>query len=758
MIRLPGYLRRLLGFSLLIGLLPVVLLGGFSYSKWSSDVQEKVYEADLQLLQQTQLTVEQMLKTLQHSGVRFANSSLVNTNIDKPLTFHDFSLIEDIQMDLTALSGIQMEMFKPQLISISQNWVVAPDGLSSVSDAMGEDELDYLVNRPENSYWVSGADQLADSEPDEVSLIIKIPLNLNMPSGLLMVRTSSSDINRLILKNAQPGNVMVLDEHNRVLAAADEEAIGTLWNSSLSLDERFAKDVSSGSMESKIDGDMSAISFIKSGYNGWTYLSVTPIKEITKESRVIGWFALIMSLSVLAVTALISSIVSFRMYRPVRGLYELTASMVGLPDTAKRETDEFGFIGDRINQLSWNESRLTEQLNRQIEPLSDFFMVKLLQGEIRASEMKDRLNMLGRTDLWKNVGVLAVQIDTLEGTPYKERDRDLMLFAIKNIISELSSSNDTLRTILSGQTVVVVLGGNQANKELFKNEVYSRTEKLQQAVKQYLRLKVSCGISRMYGSLADLPLAYKESIEALKYRVKLGFESILFIEDLESREGRPIYPEHLEGRLLDAIKQTDAEQARMLLDEWIEEIFNSEMRLDEYQVSLVRLLIQIMRAAQDSGESLRIMDLESKSIIDKLFELSTKEEIRQWFTQSVLEPIIRLIDERRNEKYRSIAAEVIHMIHEEYTTDLTLESCASRLQYHPSYIWRVLRKEAGVNFSDYLSQHRLKIAKQWLEETDITITEIAERLRYNNSQNFIRYFKKMEGTSPGKYRAKFRQT
>lgn len=748
-IRLTGYLQRLIGFSLLIGMLPVAILGLFSYTRWSNDIQEKVYEADLQLLRQTQLTVEQMLQTLHHTSIRLANSSLVNTQIDKPLTFQDFRLVDDLQTELTALSGIQMDTFNPQLISISNGWVVSLDGLGVLS----ADDVAYYLNRSDNSYWISRGSDAAGGIPGEITLVVKIPLNFNMPSGLLVVQTSSRDINKLLLKSSQAGNVMVLDENFRVLAAADEAAVGTDMQAVMEL---RGSDVSSGYLESEVNGDMAGVSFIKSPYNGWTYLSVVSIKDITKESRIIGWITLAVSLSVLAVIVIIALVLSLRMYKPIRGLYDLTARLAGLSETDKRESDEFSFISERISQLSTNRNRLTEQLNRQLEPLNDFFMVRLLQGEIRQKELTERLMMLGHTGSWKSLCVAAVQIDTLDGTAYRESDKDLMLFAIKNIVNELAVPDQTLRTILTGQTVVAVLGGNQENAEDFKNEVYSWAEAIQQSVKHYLKLKVSCGISRAYTGFTELPQAYKESIEALKYRVKLGHESILFIGDMEAGEGRPVYPEHLENQLLDAVKQTDKNQAHLLLNEWIEVIFNSEMRLDEYRISLMRLLIRIMQIAQDSGEPLRAIEPDNQSIIRKLLELSTKEEIRQWFTHSVLEPVIRILDERRNEKYRNIADEVIQMIHDEYNTDLTLESCAARLHFHPSYIWRILRREAGVNFSDYLSQIRLKVAKEWLEGTDITITEIAEKLRYNNAQNFIRYFKKMEGISPGKYREKFR--
>ena len=50
-----------------------------------------------------------------------------------------------------------------------------------------------------------------------------------------------------------------------------------------------------------------------------------------------------------------------------------------------------------------------------------------------------------------------------------------------------------------------------------------------------------------------------------------------------------------------------------------------------------------------------------------------------------------------------------------------------------------------MSFSEYLSQYRFKMFKKWLVETDMPIKDIAEKLSYNNSQNFIRSFRKLEG-------------
>ena len=48
--------------------------------------------------------------------------------------------------------------------------------------------------------------------------------------------------------------------------------------------------------------------------------------------------------------------------------------------------------------------------------------------------------------------------------------------------------------------------------------------------------------------------------------------------------------------------------------------------------------------------------------------------------------------------------------------------------------------------------YKINLAKRLLTETDLTVNQIAAKLNYTNAQNFIRFFSKKEGTTPGKYR------
>ena len=113
------------------------------------------------------------------------------------------------------------------------------------------------------------------------------------------------------------------------------------------------------------------------------------------------------------------------------------------------------------------------------------------------------------------------------------------------------------------------------------------------------------------------------------------------------------------------------------------------------------------------------------------------------------------VQERTESQYKNISDQIIHIVQQEFDSDISLNYIAQKLHYNPNYLSSIFKKETNTSFSEYLSLYRLTKAKEWLVETDMTVKEIAEKLQYNNSQNFIRTFKKAEGITPGKYRKNY---
>ena len=177
-----------------------------------------------------------------------------------------------------------------------------------------------------------------------------------------------------------------------------------------------------------------------------------------------------------------------------------------------------------------------------------------------------------------------------------------------------------------------------------------------------------------------------------------------------------------------------------------------EASIYEYQALFVRLLTDLMQILKEFGQSYDAIVKDGISVYEQFFRLKTVGEIEKWFSTDVIKPIIENIELSEKKQYKKIVDQVLNIIHEEFHTELTLEDCAARLNYHPSYIRRILKNESGIVFSEYLAQYRIDMAKKWLVETDMLISDIAEKLKYKNTENFIRFFKKFTGMTPGKYR------
>lgn len=84
--------------------------------------------------------------------------------------------------------------------------------------------------------------------------------------------------------------------------------------------------------------------------------------------------------------------------------------------------------------------------------------------------------------------------------------------------------------------------------------------------------------------------------------------------------------------------------------------------------------------------------------------------------------------------------------------DLTLQHVGDALQVSPTYLSKLLKKELGCSFIDYLTRVRIKHAVRYMHDPASKVYEIAERVGYNSQHYFSIAFKKMMGVSPVAYR------
>lgn len=445
-IRSQTYFVRLLMFCLLIGSIPVIVVGVTSYYKSASLVQDKINESSMDALQQTQLRMEQILKTIDHSVTQYISSPLVSNAMALPYSAGHYEIYHQMYQSMIRSQTFELTVSNMTVLNLNGKWGVDNNNIFTFDDIKDLNRLLKYETLPSFSAWVTDT---GDAAPPSISLVKKIPLNSLKANGLAIVTITEAELSRLLLSGNRIGNILVTDGEYRLLS---ESGLSQAEYGKLA-EELKARDGSEGQFNIMLDGDETSVIVRPSSYNGWKYVSVISIRDITRDARSIGWVTLTASLLMLLATGGLALFGSRSFYRPVR---KLVTAIGGHEDSRKEEEptrDEFDWIGRRLQSLLLTESRLSSQVNGQIRDLKQFFVLKLIRGEEKEEGLSAKLEEYGYPSDWQWHAALAIEIDSLEESRFEERDRDLLLFAIANIAGELIPARERLDPVLMGHPV-----------------------------------------------------------------------------------------------------------------------------------------------------------------------------------------------------------------------------------------------------------------------------------------------------------------
>ena len=87
-----------------------------------------------------------------------------------------------------------------------------------------------------------------------------------------------------------------------------------------------------------------------------------------------------------------------------------------------------------------------------------------------------------------------------------------------------------------------------------------------------------------------------------------------------------------------------------------------------------------------------------------------------------------------------------------FNKNITLKDVADEVFLSQNYLSELFKKEIGEGFYDFLSNYRIKKAKEILLTTNLKVYEIAKNVGYNDAITFGRVFKKITGTTPNNFR------
>ncbi|MFA6689832.1 MAG: AraC family transcriptional regulator [Sphaerochaetaceae bacterium] len=101
---------------------------------------------------------------------------------------------------------------------------------------------------------------------------------------------------------------------------------------------------------------------------------------------------------------------------------------------------------------------------------------------------------------------------------------------------------------------------------------------------------------------------------------------------------------------------------------------------------------------------------------------------------------------------------VTDFIYKNMNKNFTLAQLAAGCGYNQDYIYRTVRKQAGCSTIQYINKLKFEQAKEWIQHTELSISEIAWNVGFDSRQYFSKFFRLHAGISPSEYLEQTRDT
>ncbi|WP_136604286.1 helix-turn-helix domain-containing protein [Paenibacillus dokdonensis] len=727
---------------LVLGIGLVVSFGSYIYLNTTHSVIERVANSKQSFISQTKNTLEQKIQTIEYAFNTYSTTSSFESVVKNPITEQDFEAYRNVNTQLNYIATMGLEGTEYSLISLDQSWKISDGKLSYLTDNDRKNLYETYINGQDRGlFWMK--------TNNGIRFVNTLPVFSKKKQAIALSDISLQTLDHT-LKTEENTPVFILNKQGDLMYETGpddkrltrEQLQGIL--ASIGTEHRTGM-VTISSPKSQ---SVKAI-YSRSTYNNWIYVTLLDQKEISGALVTTKFGLIMMGLVITVFIIVIAYLISVYFNKPIQQIQR------SLPKNSHSSfKNEVEWILHSIDTIVTEKENLESLIEAELPQLETQLILNLFRNRISPEELERIMPRFGYEKIRDPRYVtMLIQMDS-----YGDReasDKDLLLLAINKIIEEIvPKESRLLPIILNDKTQATILVFAGSNEQEIRKQVLDDAKAIMKTVREYLKVSVSFGISQTYEHLWESREACEMSKQALHHRLNLGKESIIFYEDISMVVSGPVllhYPAELESQLFDAIRLGDEEQVPRFLYPLLAQMMTKNKNSMNFEVALVRFVNNLIQLEQLLGVEV-LMTQDNHALYHRLLDIRNPEEIERILVQEVILPMVKSMKEKTNQQFRSLSEKIAAIVRAEYDQELSLEWIADRLHYNPNYLSSIFKKEFGMTFSEYVMNYRLEMAKKWLIETDMTIKDIAERLQYHNSQNFIRSFRKKEQVTPGSYR------
>lgn len=589
-----------------------------------------------------------------------------------------------------------------------------------------------------NTVWLAGSHVSSSEEKDVITFVRSIPFFASKEEVQAVVAVNVEEKELLSYINDRQDPFIIIDSEGNIILHNNKENLPDKKDKSLMEVLSMEQD---GYFVSNIKGQRSVVSFAKSNYCDWRYVSIMPLHVFYKKSYQVRNFLILGGLLLLAVYLAVSVLLTKRAHKPMATiLKDVNRISKTMGSSTSNVENEYNLLSYTIKDLMFKVNDLTQKVESNKSIIYDNTVRQLLNGSISNVEEE---NLQGIR--FEKEQFFCFVIKNFSSANISHENRQLISY---NIIRLLESEHEKWDINAIFDDDINMITG------IVNYDTGTETEEIEQfmvsVIETILNVKyVLCIGSRYAIRTEEVAKSYKEARRCLGYAFIHTGEKVLSYEKLcigtLKRIGEQVKGF---GKIEDYIRSGD----EVKLIETIDNIAAS-FKTGEYRVSYCRnTLFGIVSTVRKTLNEIGYNDVElfGTDILEEYKRIENVDSFRMWIGD-VVRHAIRCINEKRSNLDKEIEIRIKTIIEENIYKDISLELVADELNIRPDTLSKMFKTVTNLNFTDYVRNLKLHNATRLLEEGKMSVQEISNKLGYNATHYFIRIFKEKYGCTPKQY-------
>ncbi|NQX68358.1 AraC family transcriptional regulator [Paenibacillus alba] len=601
-----------------------------------------------------------------------------------------------------------------------------------------------------------------EKDQDVVTLIRPYP-SISSPGyrkGLVAVNMKEDVLYKMIKDvfedSAQGGHTFIIDDQANIVTHDDKSVLYTNLK-----DVPYIKQImgqsGNGHFTTKLDGIKQSVFYTLSAYTGWRIVSVVPDSQVYQPLESTRQFMIAIAFAMIAIAITVLFIVNRRTFKP---LDQLVGKMSRTFKTTHPELGTvanvagMGYLETVFDQMFMDREQLEKQVRDSKPVLKWRIVMDILSGyKAEYASVRSHLDFPGIRLFPEMFVVCTVEIGKERlGNP---KDETLYTYALCNVAEELLNMEYAGVAIdLGSGSSAMIISFAEGDEEQNHLRALTVLEMVLDVMRRQFGLLITIGVGNCYREMKDIPKSYDESQKALQYKMVIGSNSVISIEDLLESDNQDYYRLiKMTEPIVAALKQTETEKLREFVSLLFHEAVSGSLSPDLIRQLSYELIMKSLQVVASVGIDTEQALEEMGNLHQRINDCDNWQDA-EWIVTTILEGLAGKIEEKRSSRgsNKTIEKMLVYIREHYHESEFSLDQLADKFALSPPYISKLFKEQTERNFIDYLIEIRINAAKELLADKHRKVNDISELVGYTNARSFLRAFKKYTGMTPTEYR------